>query len=451
MTNFLLFFALLLLTILAYYFDDKRIISPPVIVNGSFAASSLFLLINTVYWDYQISFTTLSLIIISILAFNFGYFLISKSFNNAPNISYKNDCHISLSFPKRRMYFLAILYGLLVLTLYYIQQRNNAVSVDMGDSLASIIQANRYYLDETAQKSSFIKFMFLSYKIITYYFVYVIISQKICLNRVKNVWLTIVVSSIYLMCCTLTTSRVDVIYFAIFIIFILLYLGKYSYLRSNKKTKPLKVVFFVLVISLTAVLLFRLLGTLTGKSERYSAYDNLTTYLSGAIVCFDKYIVGASGIPSSYTPQLLTGINSLLSKLGINSNLSDGFVLPHQHWPHAAANIYTSLFPYYLRFGLIGLLFAEFFVGFIYSFVWYKFKNYSSSIAIILISANFSYVLVYYPIAERFLSQLFSLTALFEITMILILCNKKHRSDAPSKRISYIKGKRSNVLFDTLL
>ena len=187
---------------------------------------------------------------------------------------------------------------------------------------------------------------------------------------------------------------------------------------------------FLILVSfvLLAIFSFRYLGTFTGKTSRYSTYENLSIYFCGSIICFDKYLNGAV-VLKDYSPLLFNGIYSILNRIGASISL-DNYVLPHTYWgKDFGANIYTSFLPYYSEFGLSGLLLIEFAIGLFYGTWWKKIMHGNASLFSIAIFGYFFYILVYYPIAERFFSQIFTLTSIIELVFAYlffsIVRNKK--------------------------
>ena len=248
------------------------------------------------------------------------------------------------------------------------------------------------------------------------------------MNREKGVnehkVLTFLVIIIYAMCCVLTSNRGDLLAMASTIIFLILFFNykkkNWSYKASNVSTK-----FKVFLIFAVAIGGFRLLGYLTGKSNMYSFYDNICVYLGSPIVCLDRVVTGTANLRPGFHVTLVTSLLRMLNSVGIHIDLT-GYVTPHQYWTSQTgrwgSNIYTSLFPFYINYGLVPLFISEFIFGSLYSILWNSVKSGKGSWTSFIIYADmFFYYICMFSIAERFFSQFFTLTSMVEIAVIAFI------------------------------
>lgn len=424
MTNWMLTFSLLIIFYINYRCGKRCYLSPSVIVTAVMLMSSIVVSINTDYWEERISLSTYFIIVCSVVIFSLIEIIIEK--NNIYIVLFKGN-YISrdnyLVLPKY-FYFVCIVFGIVTVILFFVKLFSHASIVGVITNFSSLIQANRYGEDSgiSTRFDLLVRLLFIMLKCMVSVALFVQLYNKVINEKRENFLKLIILSVLYFICCVLTTNRSDVIAFAITFIFMYLFISYFKKGWIGKKIRKgigLKIV-LIFVIALIA---FRLLGYLTGKSDTYSLYDNMCIYMGSPIVCFDKFING-SGVRfiSEYKPQLFKGIYSVINLLGGNIQINN-YVFPHQYWNHAGSNIYTSLFVYYYKYGMIGLFFIESILGFLYGIMWKNLKKQYVKISFIVIYCNlFFYYIVMYFAAERFFSMLFTITSVFEIVTIIGLC-----------------------------
>ena len=197
--------------------------------------------------------------------------------------------------------------------------------------------------------------------------------------------------------------------------------NKSGWVNSTKINR--KLVARVGIIAVVMIVLFRYLGTLSGKSGMYTAYDNISIYVGSSIVCFDKYVTGTSNLPQDFSVTLMGSLWSMLNRFGANIHISE-HVWSHQYWMHGASNVYTSIFPLYVKFGAIGTFILELLFGFISGSLWYRLKQGIASWAFVVVFGSFFFCFTYYSIAERVFSQIFTLTSVIEIIVTYLIISK---------------------------
>ena len=144
-----------------------------------------------------------------------------------------------------------------------------------------------------------------------------------------------------------------------------------------------------------------------------------------SLINVDKVIVGTSNLPKDYHASLFSALKRTLNSLGFIFPVSAS-ATPHQYWTSEngrwGSNVYTSLFPFFVNYGGAVLLALETFFGFIYGAMWKFLKSKAVTWSAILVYADlFFYYIAMFSIAERILSQLFTITSLVEILFIFLL------------------------------
>lgn len=420
MINWILTFSLAVLLYVAYIMDRRCLLSPSFIVTAVMMLSSIVVSINTDYWEYEISVSTYLLIVGSVTAFMMGQYLGQRSKIRTMKKNSNVGLHQHTFFvPSSVVYVGVILFGMVTLFLYYRQQSSNAAMVGMSGTMAGIVQANRYHVDNGAD-SALIKLLLTGYQVMTYAFLFVFLYNWIVRHTRNRGLLTAGITVIYFGCCALSTNRADIITCASFLAFLVMYLNYYKNGWTSPKKINRKLVVSVLVIAVVMVLLFRYFGTFSGKSGRYTLYDNICIYVGSSIVCLDKYLRGTSNLSSDFQVTLMSSLWSMLNKFGANIPISDS-VWNHQYWNNGSSNVYTSLFPLYVKFGALGTLILQFLFGFCSGSLWKRLKKGVVTWSLVVIFASFFYFYTYYSIAERVFSQLFTLTSAIQIVATCVL------------------------------
>ena len=292
----------------------------------------------------------------------------------------------------------------------------------MGQDLSSVIQANRYYLQN--ESNILMKLLLSAVKVlceitIIRYFVFKNMYKK----KTSSLFL-IIMLVVTLLNFMMTTNRTEIISISSFVLFSLLY-SKYIHYKWSKEALNIKIILKIILILFVALLIFRLLGYLTGKSDLYTFYDNICIYIGSSIVCFDKVITGNNiAFPYGYVPQIFGGYTIFLNMLGFNVEI-DNLVWPHQYWDNGASNLYTSFFIYYVNYNVLGLLIIECFLGMIYGYIWKKvYLNRFSWVGVTIYGSILFYYLAMTPIYERFFTHFFTVTTLLEIIFMYIYLNQ---------------------------
>ncbi len=416
--NWIFFLLMLLITFITYKINHKCYLAPGVVVSGMTTLSSLVIAINT-SWDYTISFITVVIICGSVLLFNIGQ-NIGERFLSGAATNKKDVINYELKRPSGYFYNVAILFGLITGGLYFYQQFQNAASVGMNGSLSSIIEANRYVV-QNGKDSTLIRLLFVCLKVVAYVVLAIYINEKIQGKKYIPTIRTFIIVGLYTVCSILTTNRSDIIALAGTVAFYILY---FIYKKNNwsEKTVKLKTLMKVLLILIGAVLAFRVLGYLTGKSENSSFYDNISVYIGSSFVCLDKVITGNGIVPNEINIVMFDGLWNLFKMVGIDFNLTST-AMPHQHWGNGfSSNVYSSLFPYLMKFGIVGLFIVQICLGILYGWLWKKIRTSTISwVGLMVYAQTFFYYICMYAIAERITAQFISLTTFVEITAIWVL------------------------------
>lgn len=420
--NFCLTIILLLLSKTSYHINNKCILGPSFVMSASMCLSSLIVTINTTYWNYSVSLETLLIITLSVISFMIGNTIVNQS---KTNYCFNKNINVNNVFFKKTNIihvFLLLAFSVVVFIYVFYTQHSRGAAIGMGQDLSSVIQANRYYLQN--ESNILMKLLLSAVKVlceitIIRYFVFKNMYKK----KTSSLFL-IIMLVVTLLNFMMTTNRTEIISISSFVLFSLLY-SKYIHYKWSKEALNIKIILKIILILFVALLIFRLLGYLTGKSDLYTFYDNICIYIGSSIVCFDKVITGNNiAFPYGYVPQIFGGYTIFLNMLGFNVEI-DNLVWPHQYWDNGASNLYTSFFIYYVNYNVLGLLIIECFLGMIYGYIWKKvYLNRFSWVGVTIYGSILFYYLAMTPIYERFFTHFFTVTTLLEIIFMYIYLNQ---------------------------
>lgn len=421
--NYFLLTMLFVLTIIGLKIGRNNLLSPTFVMPLSLAISSFIVTVNTNYWNYVVSFDTALIIIFSIITFFIGHILSRVFIFKLKKVSQTVSIEEShLQEPGRFMLLAFLAYCSIVFLYVFWTQYKGAAAIGMGQMLSSIIEANRYYIEKDSK--FLFKLLLITSKVICEYVIVIYYINKILYKKSINGLITLMIVIMNLLSFIMTTNRTDIISLSVFLIFTIFY---FEYVFHNWRSSCIgakKIIKSIFVIFI-CLIMFRLLGYLTGKSELYSFYDNLCIYIGSSIVCFDKVVCdNYITFPFGYTPQLFSGVYSFLSILGVDT-VTDNLVWPHQYWDNGASNLYTGLFIYYFNYGILGLLGVEMVLGYIYGVLWKRVSTNQVSLGgVIVYGSIFFYYLSMTSIYERFFTHFFTITTIIEIFFIWILIDR---------------------------
>lgn len=342
-------------------FVKRRDIFLPVFIYNSvwlISAVCTFVLIKKL--DIVITYNTQFIIILSTLFFNIPFFI-----NTSQTIGLnKKKIILDISF------FIQII--ILLVTLFFIYilyQEIYKISILSGNaskSISSILSYSRY--GRTHENITFgrkvANILRLNYALCTV--CGMVLVNKILYKTFKKKDILLIIIIVFSTgICIFSGGRVDIINQLIILVGI--YIIEYTKIYK----KNLRLLKIVLIITIILVLLFILQGIfLLNRIEKTQILDNIYLYLGSPIVALNEYLNGrVGGIKNLYF-----GSNTFLPIYGfishfinIENNLE--FFPPIEIMK---SNVYTSIFPYLVDFGIIGMLVVQFLKGLIFKKIYFS-------------------------------------------------------------------------------
>jgi len=338
------------------FIKRKDIFTPVFIYNTVWIISSICTLILTKKLDILITYNTQIIIILSVLFFNIPFFI-----NSSEKIPLsKKGIELDISFFIQICSLFIMIFFILIL--YQELYRISILSGNTGDdskNIASVISYARYgrthYNITLGRKVANI--LRLNYAISTVYGI-VLINKILYKNFKKKDVLLIVINILSIGICIFSGGRFEIINQLIILLGV--YIIEYTKLYRNN----FKLFKIILLIIIVLVFLFILQGIfILRRIEKTHILDNIYLYLGSPIVALNEYLNGrVEGIKDLYF-----GSNTFLPIYGfishfinIENNLE--FFPPIKIMK---TNVYTTILPYLVDFGFIGMLIVQFLKGII--------------------------------------------------------------------------------------
>ena len=400
---FLLLLIIFILLLLKYNFipnySTPYVLSPDIIVMGVFIISLLVASLNYSLWG-DISETTFFVVLLSLMMFNFGSFVVRKNskIHTKPILERKTIT--------QKVILIVILYMAIVTYLDY--KDMVAIAGQEGLGLFALIALARknLYIEDTAVEHSALLFQCLYIcRAFSYLFIYIICYKKVFFNEKVGILYYIPIV-IYVIQALLSTGRTDFIYLTYTIIII-----SYLLIKAKRGWTPKKETAFFKYISgglFIFVIIFLLLGS-NRSTEELDIGHSVRNYMGSSIMAYDWYLnhYGTNATASFWGEQTMLLYYSIAKSLGL-TKLTGVAVLPECYVGGEMTNIYTCLYRYTHDYGIYVMFIILFFLGYLYTSFFYDIKNKSRVGLSIIIYAYLSCPLVEFAIEERFMSTMLS-------------------------------------------
>ena len=310
-------------------------------------------------------------------------------------------------------------------------------------SIAFVISSGAFYFIDLFRKSSlpftgFISYMtlirpmlknneisigFLSIqlfnisKILAYLFTYIYIWNLVRFKSKNKRYLLI--PTIYILISLLTSGRIYFIYYVIFS-YTLYFLLLKKYIHFSL-VKILKIIIGILAFLILIFVLFADLANIVGRNTSHTVFVQLSVYIGGPLVSFNKFINEFSILqPTYFGEETLIGIYQILGKVGITKitlNRHLEFIQFGNNW----GNVYTAMRRYIHDYGIGVALFIVFILGFLYEF-FYDIVSKRTYLSIrCILYAMWIYPIPMMIIDDLFISNLLGINTCFDLFYLLVL------------------------------
>lgn len=427
--NWFLTLSFAFLFVINYILSGKKILFPSVIVSAMFTLSSLFAALNS-KWGIQIQAKTYMILLVAIMIFSIGCLIGNiklivfgskwrhkESFLNVTKIIIPVDKAVVVA---AICMIVSLVYFRHQLELSYAYGNTRGINGMIGTLRNAMVQ------DADVARLGILLNLGISFTkaagiISLYIIIFSIIKKKKCKFITVLPLLCLIINII------ISTGRgalIMVVTSAIYDVYALFYL------KNDRKINH-KIIKYGVILVVAFVFAFRVLGTLTGKSEALDFWDTLSIYIGSPIVCIDHVIQEGIGVTTQFGYNTFKGIYNMLSRfignMGLISNHDEKF-----RWASYSSNIYTALYPYLIDFGILGMIVIQFVLGVVNGAFWRKYTSSStiSDFILIIYGRFFGGALVYYSIAERFFSNYLALNAIAELVFYIVILRLfvKHES-----------------------
>lgn len=427
--NWLLLATLLAITLGAYFLNSGVFLHPGVIASAVFSMSAFFLCLNP-QWQIMISFKTYVFIVCGVFLFVVGCQV--GGIINLPIKLLKNDCvdRISLfNMPriaeKKKILWLVDLICIGVVLLYFRNQYQVSVSLGNRNGISGMISTLRSVVqtDTDAFQLGILLNTGLAFCRAAGNICLFLLIDSIATRKGKKRYFLIPIACLF-SSVILSTGRGAFIGIVTAIVYDIYIVQK---IRTGKEINR-KMIKYAFVGFILFFVVFRLLGTLTGKSSVLSFWDTLSIYVGSSIGCLDNFLNGTWQLSTPFASSTFRGIYNIFHMLGFPapaaSNHAEMF-----RWQQYSSNVYTSFYPYLLDFGVPLTLVIQILLGLLCGLLWKKYVSRENSFFLVI---NYGHLwggsLVYFSIAERLCSNMLALNVFVEVffTLILIrlLCKK---------------------------
>jgi len=415
---FVLLIGLILLLVIAYQFNNKRIFNPSCIICIVFIFSNLVAIGGNVWWHYQMHFSTISFIWLSIFIFIIGSSISTAIINYFVNDEeYENYCKCP-----QMSFVIIITVLLLLLSTHRIRTVLSGGWQGLASFGSSLKQArDSYFLGRSSSSPIDAIAMFFSRAvayICIYKFFYLLVVQKVT-DMKKNLYLWLP-SIPYLLNAVLSTGRTLLIYYIGYILLVYgILLTRLLHLSGQTIRR------FIRVISIGILAIFGLFVGLQYLRQGLhhgdtSIFNILSTYAGLSIPALDKYLTNGVKHPSIMGTYTLGNFYDMLKSFGIAAPKVNGALEPVSINGYVG-NIFTTFRRYVADYSYSGNYFIMLLLGIITSLffnVVFKKKNHQ---LLLIIYSTLIYPIFEFSIEERFMSDELGTAPIYN-TVALIIC-----------------------------
>lgn len=427
MIIYLLILFLLILLFFVYKIFNKEILSPSIITIVTFLLTLILFVFNKQSWgveDLRIktAFVIASGILIVFIA-EYIVRLIFQHNNKLPKYKYishngKDEVYIH-TLSKASTSLIIIVMSIFVV-LYY----ENIIEISKTYALEqNIFLGYRKAIKlGYAHQGTYIVLINVINSAFGYFFAYLFITNQIF--RGGKIYYYLLPVLLYLINIALSTSRIQLIFFTIFVLVLYYILNqiKFGWIFSLNNKFIKKVIFFVIIL----FIVFYLLGLITQKSSGKNFFNYISVYACASVPAFDEMLTDFNYDISNFGEYTLMGVRNILARIGLMERGISGerhmdFII---FGDNQTTNVYTCFGRLMYDYGFLGMLIFRFLWSTFYSFLYLKIR-YSrlkrNEPVIIFFLALLFHSIPMQAIDETFLNSTLGLSVLIEFIFIIIL------------------------------
>ena len=419
--NYIYFLIFTVFFVVILTINNFNILSVSIQSWGLFWAVSLVFLINASGWGIELRPKTILLIIGSLLFMFLGERFCKKTtLYGGHNVnSLNNDEMLAV---KKTSIMVMFLIGIIVIILEYKHVLDVARGVGYAGGSFVLNYARKAYLYDNVENNIFV--VMIQYFVIAFGYVNIAILirdvTKNGLRKLKKRYIFGIAPLLLLY--VLSTGRtgfLQVFMYSISMFLLCLY-RRNGVIRINKK-KSIGIQYKgILVI----VILFLLLGMLTGKTQKSSVMQIIGEYFGSGIAALNTWIEGKylyasrSSLIGEETFRSLYQLIARFVNIPMSSSLKEFISFNNGD----TTNVYTAFRDYYSDFGMFGTWMIEFMMGFFLTYLLGKALKEKNVGIHSMLYAYFSYGILRQITAAHFISSYFNIQYMFVfLFMILIM------------------------------
>lgn len=253
---------------------------------------------------------------------------------------------------------------------------------------------------------------------------YIVIKKYVFLKHRRFEISELITMILYFSHTIISGGRTKMMYYIVFIFVVYLILFRHKKNWTEKSTfLVIRYLLLALVIGLSIFIVIEqtVRGSIYGTT--FNMWNQLSKYMGSSIYALNVYLDNPTFMTNFKETETLFPIISIVNKLGadipfINNALE---FVNFGNDLQVNTNIYTASRRYIHDFGYIGMVVLMFIQGFLYSTIYNSIKFRRIDGVFLIIYGIIIYPAAFYFIEERFLNDLFTLTMIFQLFMIIII------------------------------
>ena len=437
--NWLLLFLILILCFYNYYINRKDITYPSVLISGSFLLSSFFLALNSVKWDYSISWHTLLIICSSLCVFSWGCSwgecIGRKKEGSVPFFKSVINSFVTTYNIPNIIVLISILVGIaaILVRLRYLYDVVGSINIFTQDTILGEFRKTK----DSSKYTLLIALLSPMMEAIGLVFSTLTLDCFVKKLPIKKIWLLPVVC--YVINYALSSSRLGILCLcgAIVIIYLLI---QRNTLNKKLSLKQIYLIFFMCIVMFTS---FWFLGLLTGKTQhQISFWDNISKYAGSSLVLLDYLLNTFHYSISNFGTYTLKGLNHAFLWLGLDPGKigtvdTAFYTLGNMGYSNVSSCLYGLVYDY----NYWGMYFIMFVEGILSSLIHRKAKvNLTKGdFKWLVFYAYVSELLLFSAIAERIIYTILTISTLIFVISVLLLNRFVVKTTITKNSIPYIK------------
>jgi oligosaccharide repeat unit polymerase len=403
-----------------YVKGGKDIVAPPFVVTFVFTISTAIALANITEWKAEMHINTVLVIIISLFFFYFGYY---SAWHLRLFKAKKVEKKSTTIYIHWLILLIMIFFTILTCYMYYQEQYRLALTQGKVGNFFSVFAKARhasYYTEESVSK--LVQRMVLVTKCFAYTCIFVFLNNAITFGYYTVSQLVYIIPFLsYSFLMFMSGGRMPFIHMFAFVAILASTLTFKK--NGNIAESRMKIHSAIIKAILAFFTVFIVMGLGSGKISSNSIFRSISIYSGSSINALDIFLNKEVPEEKLFGQETLIPIYSAMKSFGAD--------IPREYLRSAReaillngskTNIYTALRRYIRDYGYVGCCFVMFVIGFFYS-KFYRYILYENESPYLeLVYASIFFPLVEMSIEERFMLKLFSVSEVYELVIMFLIC-----------------------------